>query len=124
MSQISDVLRTAQGNRLHFYCPACREMHGVPVHVDGEPPNGWHWNGNKDKPTFHPSLGVSSYHMDPPYVFGLPKPKEQRRVDTMCHFYVINGQIVFLADCTHQYAGQTVDMVKLAAVNMADTPPI
>lgn len=119
MSQISDVLRSAEGDRLHFFCPACRVFHGIPVSTEAQSPGRWYWDGNKDKPSFSPSLAVSTYRMEPPYVFGLPKPKEQRRVDTMCHFFIRNGQFVFLDDCTHEYKGRTVDMV-----NLADAQPI
>lgn len=81
-----------------FYCPGCKYGHAFNVKLgrirDEKPVPLWTWNGDKEKPTFHPSLVVN--HDDP---------------ETRCHLYVKAGKILFLNDCYHELAGKTVDMV-------------
>ena len=68
-----------------FWCPGCECGH----HLDTK---RWTWNGSMTKPTANPSLSV-------------------RISDTeKCHFWVKEGKLHFLNDCTHDLAGQTVDM--------------
>lgn len=118
--------------RLLFWCPGCRQAHGPTV---GSPLGGgprWTWNGDYVKPTFQPSLLVQwdSY-----------KPEARARDDAyrqqhgeypnrsgrdpadwfhnVCHSFIgcngaAPGQIVFLSDCTHALAGQTVDIPPFA----------
>ncbi len=85
-----------QPNFLLVECPACDMAHGVNL----DPTNGkpcWTWNGDKEKPTFHPSLLVT-------YPWG-PERKE-----VVCHSFVRNGQWHYLNDCTHSMAGRVVDL--------------
>lgn len=100
MSRLSAKLRSAQGGRLHFYCPGCAAVHGINV---GEGPGPrWGWNGNVDRPTFTPSVLVT---------WSVPPPREpDDPPDRVCHSFVRDGRIEFLGDCTHALAGQTVDM--------------
>lgn len=82
------------GNVHHqFYCKGCDEHHFV--RVAGEDPV-WDWLGGRSCPTIHPSIRVSV--------------RAEKRV---CHFYIVNGHIQYLQDCTHALAGQTVEMVGL-----------
>jgi hypothetical protein len=79
---------------LAFYCPGCKQYHGV--HVDKSKPVYWDFNGDYDKPTFSPSLHITIGHYpDPP---------------SICHSFVKDGNIQFLSDCTHKLAGQTVEL--------------
>ena len=55
----------------------------------------WGFNGNVDAPTFTPSVLVRYSWSDGPRV---------------CHSFVTDGRIQFLGDCTHNLAGQTVDL--------------
>lgn len=55
----------------------------------------WAFNGDLEAPTFSPSL-KSENHVDP----------KQR----CCHLNMTAGKIVFYADCTHDLAGQTVEI--------------
>lgn len=86
-----------------FWCPGCKTNHSfrtVPLseeeklkfsfllNSDGTCPV-WSFNGDLDFPTFTPSL--------------LYKEK--------CHLYVESGKIKYLSDCSHELAGQTIDMV-------------
>ena len=95
MSAVSDVLRRANGNRLHFWCPGCDMCHGL-AFGDGPGPR-WEWNGDVDRPTFKPSVLVRRDYGD--------GHKEQ-----VCHSFITDGQIQFLADSTHALAGKTVHL--------------
>lgn len=74
-----------------FPCPGCKFDHVVHVRHDGRGV-GWDFNGSRESPTFNPSVKVT------------------RREDEYCHFYVRDGKIEFLPDCSHELAGKTVEM--------------
>jgi len=109
-------LRITEDGMLIFYCPGCKRNHGI--YVDKLHHVNWDFNGNYDKPTFKPSILVQSGHYMPE---NKGKPcwcdynKEHPDADTFkcaqCHSFVTDGKIQFLSDCTHELAGQTVDMV-------------
>lgn len=113
MNQLSAKLR-ADGGRVSFWCPGCNETHTLSV--DG-PGAIWGWDRNVDRPTFTPSVLITSGH----YVqgqegkncwctyearFGKKAPFACHR----CHSFVTAGRIQFLGDCTHELRGQTVDL--------------
>lgn len=86
-----------------FHCPGCDGKHAV-----GTGPGGWNWNGSYDKPTLSPSVLVRTGRaVDAAYVPDEYDPPE------VCHSFVTDGRIQFLADCTHTLAGQTVDLPEL-----------
>lgn len=79
---------------LLFECPGCGFLHAPAVR--GTPPRGapvWDWNGSLEAPTISPSLLVTA--TDPTLV---------------CHSFIRDGRIQFLGDCTHDLAGQTIDL--------------
>lgn len=79
----------------YFHCPGCGCDHGVwTTGPEGKHPM-WGFNGSLDKPTFTPSIKVTW-----PY-------KEKMNV---CHSFIRNGKIEYLADCTHALAGNTVNL--------------
>ena len=88
-------LREIAANYIAWNCPGCEAKHGVPVnaHPSG---NGWHWNGSLDAPTVSPSILVNACEANP----NVP----------VCHSFLSDGKIRFLADCTHKLAGQTVEI--------------
>lgn len=114
MGALSKKLRSLEGGRLAFWCPGCNEAHHVTV-GDGPGPR-WNWNGDVDRPTFTPSVRVSSGHYASDHHddcwctyevrFGEPAPFRCG----VCHSFVTDGRIQFLGDCTHALAGQTVDV--------------
>ena len=69
-----------------FWCGGCSTAHQI---VDGT----WTFNGDLERPTFHPSVLVR----------GGPD-------DLVCHSFVTDGRIQYLGDSTHHLAGQTVDL--------------
>jgi len=56
----------------------------------------WSWNGDVDAPTLKPSVLTRGGD-------GMPT----------CHSFVNNGRIQFLGDCTHDFVGQTLDLLEV-----------
>lgn len=117
MSALSKILRDTEDNGLIFMCPGCGKRHMI-KHGVGEPPR-WVWNGNAEKPTFSPSILVKGSELtdkgwrdyDNWCEAGHPKRSEPfDSTPTICHSFVTDGRIQFLNDCTHELAGQTVDI--------------
>jgi hypothetical protein len=82
-----------------FECPGCGHSHLI--YTDGRFSNGvaWDFNGDQDRPTFQPSLLT---WIDEP-------PKAAFR----CHSFIRDGNIQFLADCSHPLANQTVPLPEI-----------
>ena len=74
-----------------FFCPGCRCNHWFKTDGKGA---CWTWNEDFDNPTVSPSILTWTQ-------------------DTRCHSFVKSGKIQFLNDCTHDKAGQTVDMEEM-----------
>jgi hypothetical protein len=90
--QASKYLRTHEHegrSYATFWCPGCNEPHMVVTAGAG----AWGYNGNPEAPTFTPSVKVTAEHRA-----------------LVCHSFVTDGRIQFLADCTHALAGQTVPL--------------
>jgi len=84
------------GDRVYFDCPACGTMHAVTIDDKARPQPVWTWNQSLDKPTFTPSILVKHYIGD--------------QIKLICHSFVTDGKIQYLNDCTHELAGQTVEL--------------
>jgi hypothetical protein len=118
MSQLSPVLRKAEGGMLLFWCPGCNQAHGITVNGQGRPL--WTWNGDADNPTFAPSVLVRTGHYASHFKDGVDScwctynsehPDEPAGFSCkICHSFVRKGQIEFLSDCTHALAGRTVPL--------------
>lgn len=80
-----------------FRCPGCAGLvHKVQVKHDGSAHPVWEFNSNYEKPTFQPSLLLTYPRLSKP--------------DHTCHSFIRDGRIEFLADCSHDLAGQTIDI--------------
>lgn len=79
-----------------FNCPGCGCLHRVTTKQPSGVGPCWVFNGSLEKPTISPSILVT---LD---LFEHPKQT--------CHSFVVDGKIRFLSDCTHELAGQTVDL--------------
>lgn len=82
-------------------CPACGYGHlfRTVAGKNGEPV--WTFNGDRDKPTFSPSMLVNSRaHVANPNAI-------------LCHSFVQDGKFQFLGDCSHSMAGQTVEIAEV-----------
>lgn len=102
------AVKTSEGEflELWFVCPGCKMSHGLytkdtPSRIIGP---RWTFNGDFQKPTIHPSIsakGAILLDKDEPDDFD---------PNAICHSFVVDGQIRFLTDCTHDKAGQTLDL--------------
>lgn len=94
---MAKVLKLSDQNKVHygyyFHCPGCKCGHSFWTEKPNEAGARWSFNGDVEKPTFRASLLVTW-------------PGGKRR----CHLFVTDGKIQFLGDCTHELAGQTVEM--------------
>jgi hypothetical protein len=112
MAALSRILRSQDGDRIAFWCPGCKCAHAVRVAPAPEP---WAYNGDPKAPTFAPSVLVRWSTSEPPVtpenlVQWKAAPWPQTTVEHVCHSFVTDGRIQFLADCTHALAGQTVPL--------------
>ncbi len=93
----------AEGGRVLFWCPGCEEGHAIGPE--------WTWNGSTTAPTFRPSVKVTGVQWAMGQAF---RKNTHAQVpageQTICHSFVTDGRIEFLGDCTHELAGQTVDL--------------
>jgi hypothetical protein len=116
------IIRDSEGlfYGIKWLCPGCASVgrigvHILPVswlppresvespHVAGKP--HWSFNGDMERPVFGPSV-LSQWDEGPD------------RSHKVCHSFVgcngaQPGQIIFLGDCTHKLAGQTVDLPEI-----------
>lgn len=96
-------IRTTNDGRFLFYCKGCKNHHGVN--------SLWQFNGDYNKPTFSPSVLVTGVEMvtddEADRILNGEKIEPKKFV---CHSFVTDGNIQYLNDCTHQYAGQTIEL--------------
>lgn len=92
IERLSPKIMLLDGEPTH-YCPGCRELHLINVKKPNSSNAQWTWNGNAEKPTFHPSIN---------------------RVG-LCHYFIRGGMIEFCADSTHKLAGQTIELPDIPA---------
>lgn len=77
--------------------------HGPRVQGDGSIPGSgplWGWNGNFEKPTVTPSVRAQW-------------TEGEAMTPKCCHFFLTDGKLHFLNDCTHALAGQVVDLPEM-----------
>ena len=100
---------------LAHYCPACKCMHGF-AYIDKQK-NGavWNFNGDMEQPTFTPSMHIKTGPY--PEEFG----EKAFEVD-ICHYFLTDGIIIYLNDCTHSLAGKSIVLPDVP-VEYLDTPP-
>lgn len=82
---------------LVFTCPGCGDAHPVRIASTDPARPAWGWNGDREKPTFTPSLLVQYDYQD-------------GRPTKVCHSMIVDGSIQFLGDCTHDKRGQTLPL--------------
>ena len=107
---MSMKIKKTNDGRLMLWCPACKMGHWFDEKI-------WTFNRDMEKPTINPSLLVRYVRMPDP-VERDEKGKcvmgDDGRIkgckDMICHSFVKDGQIQFLNDCTHDKAGQTMEL--------------
>ena len=80
-----------EGERLIFFCPGCKDEHSVPLN------KGWTFTGDMTHPTLSPSVHL--------FIKGNDNIKSY-----VCHFFLVSGELQYLDDCTHKYAGKTLGL--------------
>lgn len=110
MTQIGTKLRVGSGKNgfkhvLHA-CPGCDRVHAIKIAPEGEHPV-WSFNGDFERPTFSPSVRLS--HTIRKDIDGSPLPAPYAE-QTICHYFITDGKIVYCGDSAHALAGQTVDL--------------
>lgn len=94
---------------VHFFCPACHEVHTIK-----HSPSGWTFNGDLERPTFNPSVLARGNRLTRDaagkWTGEWERDTAGNLIPTVCHSFVRGGRIEFLSDCTHALAGQTVDL--------------
>jgi Family of unknown function (DUF6527) len=85
------------------WCPGCDSGHEISVDRPNSSGAKWTFNNNRYKPSFSPSINMRIN----------PKGHIHYQPDvasSVCHYFIKDGQIQFLADCTHALAGKTVEL--------------
>jgi len=101
--------------RLFFWCPGCNESHQITSTAQG---GGWTVDvSNPSAPTVTPSVLVESGHFGRGAAPGNCWCDMEQRLGIKstfkcyrCHSFITAGRIQFLDDCSHDLAGQTVDL--------------
>jgi hypothetical protein len=109
MAALGLKLRTVESNRLMHWCPACKMGHGVVVGG----PEGWTFNGDIEKPTFHPSVRVISSRGVKNEDGSIKRDEKGHAVMeeyTLCHYFLRNGILEFCGDSPHALADQNVPL--------------
>lgn len=107
MSALGSKLRKLEGGRVAFMCPGCKQAHHVTV--DGS--RGWTFNGSGDRPTFSPSVLVKgTVPITDEEHARIMAGEAVKPTPLVCHSFVTDGRIRFLNDCTHDLAGETIDL--------------
>lgn len=87
------IQKTEAGKTVYlFHCPACDRHHKIN--------DRWDFDGNFEAPTIRPSILGTGTRPD----------KDGNWHEWRCHSYIKNGHIEYLGDCTHDMAGQTVEL--------------
>ena len=74
----------------------------------------WTWNGDTEKPTLKPSILTRTKRQLTEDEYQRVMAGEKIEVDdVVCHSFVNDGQVKFLGDCTHEFAGQTMYFLEI-----------
>jgi hypothetical protein len=86
---------------LGFICKGCGYRHFITDNESTGHQLCWEFNKDYEKPTINPSI-----------LFNRDVPDEYLKEGNMhrCHSFIKDGMIQYLGDCTHQLAGQTIEL--------------
>lgn len=85
-----------EATHLRLCLPGPIQNRILPVMVGGSRAGTscWTWNGSVDSPTLRPSVLT-------------------RDGTHTCHSWITDGKVQFLSDCSHELAGQTLDLLDI-----------
>ena len=87
MRMLNSKLKYISPNMFQHRCPGCNDYHNIDIVTH-------RWNGEVDNITITPALNIVA----------------------QCHYYLLNGSIVFCNDCFHEYAGKTILLPNLPKI--------
>lgn len=98
-----------EATHVQLHCPGPFPDRFIPVQLKGTRAGtgNWSWNGDIEMPTLKPSILTRADFTVPSDCGG------ERRAEKVCHSFVNDGKIQFLSDCTHEFAGQTLDLLEV-----------
>jgi hypothetical protein len=97
-----EIIQEKEGAIAHFICPGCCGVHAQYIRPYRNAVGAsWDWNGGIESPTFTPSIYAKTEYTEP------------GRSPKVCHSFVTNGWIRFLGDCTHDLAGQSLELPEI-----------
>lgn len=90
----------AEATHLQLHLPGPFPYRILPVMIGGrrEGTPNWTWNGSVESPTVKPSVLTRGGSPDGEHV---------------CHSWINDGRVQFLDDCTHEFKGQTMDLLEV-----------
>lgn len=119
----SQRCEVSEATHVQIRMPGPQQLVTLPIILKGtrEGTGCWTWNGDTEKPTLHPSILSTAGH----FVEGFDPAKDscwckysQEHPDEKphfhcwrCHTHVNDGKAAFLADTSHELAGQSVDLL-------------
>ena len=112
MSQQGLYLRKAQNGYIHW-CPGCKERHRIGFN--------WTFNNNLDSPSFNPSVkhtGIQTINDEHGNrTGGWVLDEKGNTIPLICHYYLTDGVIHYLNDCTHELRGQDIPPKRISILN-------
>jgi hypothetical protein len=106
MAKFHPIANTHNGDMSHmFFCPGCNEHHGIITNRGATGGPVWDFNGDLDRPTVSPSILVT-WPANP----DASEEFKEWRTERRCHSFIREGKIQYLSDCTHELAGQTIEI--------------
>lgn len=89
-----EVCLPEEATHLIIHIPGPAGVHALPVILHGsrDKTRCWTWNGDTDRPTLRPSVAVTGHNY-------------------RCHTWINDGHAQFLDDCTHEFRGQTMELL-------------
>lgn len=110
MADVVEVYGMEGGGRMVlFECPGCGRNHGMTVGRKNHQGAEWTFNGSREKPTLSPSVLAK---LGP-----FPEGTKRAGQTEVCHFFLRDGVIQFLGDCTHGLKGQSVQLSPVPAAS-------
>ncbi len=91
----------AEANLVVLNLPGPLRVLHIPVQQRGtrEGTGNWTWNGDTENPTLRPSILNDFRKHDPEGMVN--------------HVWITDGNVIFLSDCTHELAGQTLPLLEV-----------
>lgn len=96
-----DIKITVDVDPPYTYYPLSKRT--IPIQLSGsrDTTGNWSWNGDTEKPTLKPSILTEVNYGEATY---------------RCHSFVNDGVVQFLSDCSHELAGQTIELLEVTEV--------